>query len=332
MPEHIGKLPQTWNADKILQEVLQHYVGVLSPIELQQMGEWWGTKQVPEIIVFCTNSTRKAIMFALLAKMAMDVEAGIEINVEDYFPHTEEEPLNAWLTTNVANGDGALKIGQPLFIGHFFGVQMWIQPTKGESEKNDQPSIEATSKAMHGREEWLRYASEELKGKKTVLVGVDTVEHVTLPDGGRKIHGKPIKDQRYPHQEFEESAKDFAARIDAFHKQYIEEGYPVGAEVEHLVAVAFYALAAQTIQGDRVVQELLPTRYTVSPNMFDAAKIDPYAGGAGLTQQVVELFSEMSETQRIAMFCQIMGAPLVPILEMIRNALPEKGVDPFDND
>ena len=40
---------------------------------------------------------------------------------------------------------------------------MWIQPTKGESEKNDQPLIEATSKATHGREEWLTYVSEEQK-------------------------------------------------------------------------------------------------------------------------------------------------------------------------
>lgn len=329
MPAHIGELPKALHAEEILQEVLKHYVGVLSPTELARVDEWWGTKQAPEAIIFCTNSTRKIIMFALLAKMMMDLSRGIKIKVEDYFPHTADKPHNIWLAENVANGDGALKIGTPTLFAVIHGVQLWVQPTTGESEKNDQPFIEAAAKAIHGRTELLKHLPHELEGKRLVLVSADTVEHVTLPNGERKSHGKPVKEQQYPHQYPSESPIEYANRIEEFNTRYIQEGYPVGAEVEHIVAVAFFGLVSQTLQSDKMNFGVLQTRYTVVPGMLDKVKIDPYAGGAGITQQIEEIFKGMNDVERIALLCQIMGAPLMPILEMIKSALPERGVDQF---
>lgn len=323
MPKHIGELPKEFSAEQILQHVLQHY-GALTSTNLREVEQWWGTKQAPEVIVLCSNSTRKAIMFALLAKMYTDIQAGTFTCIEDYFPHNTEEPFNRWFGGNVANGDGSLKNGEPHYIGSFFGVQLWVQPTRGEGSKNEQPMIEAAVKAAHGRTEWEKHVPEALKGKRTVFVGADTVEHVTLPNGKKVSHGKPSKHPEYPHMGMGEDPVEFAQNVNTFHEKYIKDGYPIGAEVEHVVAVAFFAHTAGTLTTEKIESGILPTRYTVEEGMLKGAVIDPDAGGAGLTQQLEIIFQGMDAKQRIAMLCQIMGAPLMPILEMIKRMTPEQ--------
>ncbi|MBI5151036.1 MAG: hypothetical protein HZA34_00490 [Candidatus Pacebacteria bacterium] len=309
---------------------LKYYVGIEGNDEAllqltEEAGakdEFWGDKKPPKALIFCSSSTRKAMMLASLIEFLSNAQYKGVDDFSDLFPQTREVPLYKWFAQYVTNGDGSLAMGEPIYLGTIYGVQIWVQPTSGETKKNEMPAVEAMNKATNGLKHFLEHAPEALKRVAAVCLSGDTAEHVKKPNGEEVTLGKPINMEGFP----DKNEDDYAERVAQFCQAFIQENYAPHAIISHLAGLAAVPAMTGVLAGDHassIVEKLTYEIYN-APDLA-VINIDVQAGGGAVTQQYVtneyEPYRSLSPYDKMRLVCYIMGAQLYQTLDWLRTEL-----------
>jgi len=276
---------------------------------------YWGILP-PEKIYIATQSLRKALMVAWILAILNDKECGqLQQDLTHYLPISMPEQLKFWFMANISNGDGAIPLGTELFCGLWRGVQVWIVASGGESPKNNNPELEAMAKALNAE----RYLDPEVAAQ-SVVIASDTVEEFGDPP---KRHGKPLNDLSYPRKKEGEDDESYQARIEQYNQKYIDDFFHQGELVTHMVSL----FAIGLMGFDTQAKETIRLSYKVPENK-EGLVVDPESGGAGLTQQFLirsEQVQNMTPMDVFLKYCQVMGLPLLRMLELAKKVVQEKG-------
>jgi len=178
-------------------------------------------EEIPDIVVGCTGSLRKVLMFLYTVKRfglvplgskqkaeswqeaVLDLPPYIEQqlaqreSIEEYRSRVtalfqlpeQEQPLalQQLFKDLIPNGDGTILVGSRIEIGILHGVRIFIQSGNGETPDNNHPSLEAEAKAI------AVGADEDFQNRKVLYIGMDTIGQ---PQAGERA-SKPASEAEY---------------------------------------------------------------------------------------------------------------------------------------
>lgn len=287
--------------------------------------EYWSGNP-PEEVILASGSIRKAILFIAQIK-----DFKFEVKVKGKFKTiTTPMELNNYLNENIKNGNGSLKNKE--FLGYFYGVPLYAEPSEGETSSNEKPGVEASLKAT-----WL--LEKKYKNRNVLIVSTDTVDK---PDSASSPLGKPENevdgdgDLLYPQIEDYNLNKEYETACAKYLADFKAKFYEFSDKIIHTNAVAIlHALSGKEI-GDPELSNII-LNVPIDKVKLAGAQVHPDVGGGGILQQIIPwenydvLFSYFSEHAQeiflkysredllMALFCQISGAPYV-MIELIRIA------------
>lgn len=179
------------------------------------------SKDLPEIIVACTGSIRKWIMFEMWAKRSglLPLKSGDIANswnevlgeLPDYVENQLQErgvleqyrkriseiqqlaekdkplALQQAFKEFIPNGNGSLKVGSRVRVGVIHGIEIFIQSGDGETDDNNEPAKESLLKINDVKKD------PDFNDRKVLFIGMDTIGQ---PAAGIRA-SKPAEDKPY---------------------------------------------------------------------------------------------------------------------------------------
>lgn len=251
----------------------------------QPVETFWGARK-PEMLVIATSSVRKTAMFELLRLFEQNKEVPSAFTVAGVSFTVDEEHLKKFQDEifAVRNGDGELTA--PLFLGELDGVEVWIQPSDGETDSN-QAAQEAVNKARAVLP--LLETQQQYLGKKIWVIATDIVGSSSLWDSRVLAHnpearvpfplGKPVNGAR--RGEFDADFTFTNPSDPAFKNEYVRNILAPGTELLHQSGVVLI-----DEHGEEHVRQLdLP--HLVIPMDISGLSVNLEAGLAGAPNDLV---------------------------------------------
>jgi hypothetical protein len=301
---------------------------------------------LPDEYVIVTSSYRKIILLAVQLLILNDQP------VPEVFEKAinENRPLDILelLKRNFFNGNGASQ--ETFFIGMYQGRPVYTMPNHGEKNDGSAQIAEARNKAQW----WAEKAVPDESRKKTLYIGLDTMDEVIFPGEVSASLMKPATlSQRLMAGEANEFT-ELGGVVDENVRTVIENGlsdlewyidffYRQATEVKGVTAINISDNENNSLVGKEVV---LKTKIDPEKVNTIAGNADKYASGGGLFQYLINfeypavlavfenpervkaILDTIPEEKRgIAGFlalCQILGVPMWEIGAAIQDAIAEK--------
>ena len=318
------------------QEVVnQYYVHAKFPDKEVHLSsedlEFWGGK-IPKAIVFVTASLRKARMANEILTLLNSASSQAAQTFQELFAilGLKMEQLDDYRKDieTIQNGNGAIPDGTILPLGYFHGAPVILYAWDREPKENNHPEKIAGKK--------ISDVVAMLSGENDVgVVSSDTVGMVN--DGGEwESYGKPENlDRRLfsPPEPLDDDALWYRTHLALFFDrlkriahEYIQEHFPEDAQYAHaigIVAVAINALNPIQLKKKHVLEYKLRQEQILQR----VSDINPDAGHGGIPQRILDLilpeYQKLSVFEKYLFLCRILGVPLLPMLELAKQAVIE---------
>ena len=298
---------------------------------------WAKVDRAPKKVVIATESYRK-IALLILQFLILNQE-----DMPEFYQETAGNMLQLLANLKKAFHNGNGESNEEVYIGEFFGKQLFAQPTKGEKHT---PGLTQQDEAFN-KAEWLaQHPYQDEENEDTWYIGLDTLDAIwVMQDGVETPLPKMPKPSSWPN--FPADWRENQAAYQAFKTAAIDTRFPEGARLEGVTAGVLV-----NGRGDE-----LAISFTSISTLIDQEKLrelvdlfDPNAAAFGVLQLLLD-FEEVTELDadqefvtvhypkltkdqekvaRLFALAQIMGAPAWLVIDLITTAAGSANIS-YDN-
>lgn len=251
----------------------------------QPVEAFWGARK-PDTLVIATSSVRKTAMVELLRLFEQNREIPSQFSVAEVPFTVDEEHLKIFQQEifAVRNGDGELTA--PLFLGELDGVEVWVQPSDGETDSNEaaQEAVNKARAVLPLLETQQRYAGKKIWVVATDIVGSSSLwdHHVLAHDPEARVPfplGKPVNGAKRGEFDADFAVTDPTDPV--FRTEYVRNILAPGTELLHSSGVVIIDEHGE----EHVCQLDLP--HAVIPEDIAELSVNLEAGLAGAPNDLV---------------------------------------------